>query len=138
MPIDSLYNTKSNTVYATDIGIFRMARFFYTDQPLILYVLGFKICCFTILGFSFASVSYGMLVWGSCGQVLFSNYESIHVRAAKIMFDLDWRMPSKEVLATAKWNTFDRDYVSETIINFSASGLLSSFTVSYELSFCKV
>ena len=48
------------------------------------------------------SVTYGMLVWGSCGQVLFSNLESIHVRAAKIIFNLDWCMPGKELLATAK------------------------------------
>ena len=39
------------------------------------------------------SVTYGMLVWGSCGQVLFSNLESIHVRAARIIFDLDWCTP---------------------------------------------
>ena len=34
------------------------------------------------------SVTYGMLVWGSCGQILFSNLESMHVRAAKIIFNL--------------------------------------------------
>ena len=49
------------------------------------------------------SVTYGMLVWGSCGQVLFSELESIHVRAAKIIFNLDWCTPSKAVLAIAKW-----------------------------------
>ena len=46
-------------------------------------------------------VTYRMLVWGSCGQVLFSNLESLHVRAAKIIFNLDWCTPGKEVLATA-------------------------------------
>ena len=39
------------------------------------------------------SVTYGMLVLGSCGQVRFSNLESIHVRAAKIIFNLDWCTP---------------------------------------------
>ena len=34
------------------------------------------------------SAMYDMLVWGSCGQVLFSNLESIHVRTAKIIFNL--------------------------------------------------
>ena len=48
------------------------------------------------------SVTYGMLVWGSCGQTFFSNLESIHFRAAKIIFNLDWCTPSKEVLAAAK------------------------------------
>ena len=56
----------------------------------------------------------------------------------KIIFNLDWCTPSKEVLAAAKWNTLETIYVWETIINSSASGLLSSFTMSYELSFCKV
>ena len=53
------------------------------------------------------SVTYCMLVWGSCGKVLFSNLESIHVRAAKIILNLDWCTPGKEVLATAKWNTLE-------------------------------
>ena len=50
-----------------------------------------------------------MLVWGSYGQVLFSNLESIHIRGAEIIFNLDWCTPSKEVLATAKWNTLEHD-----------------------------
>ena len=52
------------------------------------------------------SVTYGMLVWGSCGQVLFSNLESTHERAAKIIYNLDWYTPGKVVLTTAKWNNF--------------------------------
>ena len=35
------------------------------------------------------SVTYGVLIWWSCDQVLFSNLESTHVRAAKIIFNLD-------------------------------------------------
>lgn len=56
------------------------------------------------------SVTYGMLVWGSCGRVFFSTLESIHVRAAKIIFNLDWCTPNKEVLATVKWNTLEIMY----------------------------
>ena len=36
---------------------------------------------------------YTMLIWGSCGQVRFSNLGCIHVRAAKIIFNLDWCTP---------------------------------------------
>ena len=36
-------------------------------------------------GFILPSVTYCMLVWGSSGRVLFSNQESIHARAAKII-----------------------------------------------------
>ena len=60
---------------------------------------------------------YCMLVWGSCGQALFSNLESIHVRAAKIIFHLiDWCTPCKEVLATAKWNTLKIMYEKRLLI----------------------
>ena len=57
-----------------------------------------------------------MLIWGSCGQVVFPNLESIHVRAAKIIFNLYWCTPSKEVLATAKWNTLETIYEKRLLI----------------------
>ena len=62
------------------------------------------------------SVTNGMLVWGSCGQAFFSNLESIHVRAAKIIPNLDWCKPSKEVLAAAKWNTLVTMYEKRLLI----------------------
>ena len=39
--------------------------------------------------------------------MVFSELESTYVREAKIIFSLDWCTPSKEVLATAKWNTLN-------------------------------
>ena len=57
-----------------------------------------------------------MLVWGSCGQVLFSNLEYMHVRAAKNVFNLDWCTPGKEALATAKWNTLKIMYEKRLLI----------------------
>ena len=57
-----------------------------------------------------------LLVWGSCGQAFFSNLESIHVRAAKIIFNLDWCTPSKDVLAAAKWNTLETMYEKRLLI----------------------
>ena len=57
-------------------------------------------------------VSLGLL----CGLVLFSNLESIHVRAAKIIFNLDWCTPGKAVLATAKWNTLEIMYEKKILI----------------------
>ena len=67
----------------------------------------------SILGL-FPSVRYGMLVWGLCGQV--SNLESIHVRAAKIIFNLDWCTSGKEVLTTAKYNTLEIMYEKRLLI----------------------
>ena len=81
-------------------------------------------------------ITYGMLVWGSCGQVLFSNLESIYVQAAKIIFNLIRLVYAGQ--GGSYHSTLVRDYVWETIISFSASGLLSSFTMSYDLSFWKV
>ena len=61
-------------------------------------------------------VTYGTMVWGSCGKVRFSELESIHVRAAKVILNLDLCTPSKEVLATAKWNTLETMYEKRLLI----------------------
>ena len=34
------------------------------------------------------SVTYGLVVWGSCGKSLFDELEKIHVRAARIIYGL--------------------------------------------------
>jgi len=57
-----------------------------------------------------------MLVWGSCGQGIFLELESIHVRAAKTIFYLDWCMPSSSVLVTAKGNTLETMYEKRLLI----------------------
>jgi len=51
------------------------------------------------------SVTYGLVVWGSRGKSLFDELEKIHVRAAKIIYGLDWHTPSDQVLAQSKWPT---------------------------------
>ena len=70
-----------------------------------------------------------MLVWGSSGQVFFSSLESIHVRAARILFNLHWCTPGREVLATAKWNALE---ILEIIYE---KRLLTLAQQVYELSF---
>ena len=49
------------------------------------------------------SVTFGLVVWGSCGKSLFHELEKIHVCAAKIIYGLDWYIPSDQVLAQSKW-----------------------------------
>ena len=49
-----------------------------------------------------------MLVWGLCGQVFFSNLESIHVRAAKIIFNLDSCTPVKVNICFVRINLYER------------------------------
>ena len=34
------------------------------------------------------SMTYGLLIWGSCGKTLFSSLERLHVRAARIIHRL--------------------------------------------------
>ena len=44
--------------------------------------------------------------------------ERIHVRAAKIVYKLDWRTPSDQVLVKAKWNTI-RGMNSKRLLRFA-------------------
>ena len=49
------------------------------------------------------SVTYALILWGSCEKTIFDELERIHVRAAKIIYGLDWYTPSDKVLAHANW-----------------------------------
>ena len=42
------------------------------------------------------------LIWRSCGKTLMDEIERIHVRAAKIIYKLDWSTPSDQVPVKAK------------------------------------
>ena len=44
------------------------------------------------------------------------NLESTHIRAAKVIFNIDWCTPGKELLATAKWNTLEIMYENRLLI----------------------
>ncbi len=53
------------------------------------------------------SITYGILIWGSCGKTMFNELERIHARAAKVIFGLDWYTSGKDVLAKVKWFTLN-------------------------------
>ena len=40
------------------------------------------------------SLTYGIVLWGSCNKSLFDELQKMHVRAAKIIYCLDWNMPT--------------------------------------------
>ena len=63
----------------------------------------------------FPSVTYGMLVWGSCGAALFSKLEKIHVRAANLIYGLDWLTPSEEGLPQTKWESLKQMYIRQVL-----------------------
>ena len=46
-----------------------------------------------------------MLVWCSCGAALFSELKKIYVRAAKLIYGLDWLTSSDEVLLQTEWKS---------------------------------
>ena len=50
------------------------------------------------------SVKYGIILWGSCtNSDLVNSVNSLHCRAARIIFNLPRHMPSTEVLTYAQW-----------------------------------
>ena len=50
------------------------------------------------------SVKYGIVLWGSCtNSDLVNSVNSVHCRAARIIFNLPRDMPSTEVLTCAQW-----------------------------------
>ena len=60
------------------------------------------------------SVTYGLTIWGSCGSTLFGELERIHVRAAKVIYGLNWQMPT-EVYAKTKWRTLEAIYTDRLL-----------------------
>ena len=64
------------------------------------------------------SVTYGLMIWSTCGKTLMDEIERIHVRAAKIIYKLDWITPSDQVLVKANWNTI-RDMNSKCLPCFA-------------------
>ena len=57
------------------------------------------------------SITYGIILWGSCNKTQFRISESMHVRAAKIIHGLDWNTPNEEVLSKFNWKTLERTYL---------------------------
>ena len=57
------------------------------------------------------SVKYGIVLWGSCTNSDFvKSVNSLHCRAARIIFNLPWDMSSTEVLTFAQWQSMSLHY----------------------------
>ena len=57
------------------------------------------------------SVTYGLVLWGSCTNVhLFDSLERLHFRAARIIFNLPKDMRSSDVLEHANWHPLSYCY----------------------------
>ena len=58
----------------------------------------------------FPSVTYCILVWGNCGKTHFKALERLHTRAARIIYRLNWDLPSQEVIHKTGWKTLSSTY----------------------------
>ena len=49
------------------------------------------------------SVTYGILSWGNCSMTLLSHLDTVHSRAARIIYSLDSSLSDAECLLTSSW-----------------------------------
>ena len=62
-------------------------------------------------------ITYGLIVWVSCNKTLFDKLERLHMRAARIIFGLDWCMPTEVVvLNTVKWRPLRHIYFQRLLV----------------------
>ena len=58
----------------------------------------------------FPSITYCILVWGNCSKTHFKALERLHTRAARIIYRLNWDIPSQEVMHKTGWKTLSSTY----------------------------
>ena len=56
------------------------------------------------------SITYCIAVWGTCPTAAFYKLESLHIKAAKIIYKLSSKTPDLEVLNIAKWKPLSYVY----------------------------
>ena len=57
-----------------------------------------------------STVTYGIIVWGTCSPSLMNDIERIHARAAKIIHRLPKHISDEDALEAAKWDKIE--YIS--------------------------
>lgn len=86
--------------FAKKLDLIRRSRFLPKDVLINFY---FKVI--------FPSVTYGLVLWGSCFNAdLFDSLERLHCRAARIIFNLPKDMRSSDVLLQADWHSLSYCY----------------------------
>ena len=56
------------------------------------------------------SVTYGLIVWGSCNKRHLNNLEKLHARAGRIVYGLPWDTSAEDVLARTGWDSLETMY----------------------------
>ena len=72
------------------------------------------------------SITYGIILWGSCNKSLFNDLEKMHVRTAKIIFYLDWNTPTNDVITICNWKTLRRIYL-ESLVKLTQKSYYQAF-----------
>ena len=86
--------------FARKLDLIKRSRFLPKEVLINLY---FKVIL--------SSVTYGLVLWGSCSNVdLFDSLERLHCRAARIIFNLPKDMRSSDVLEHANWHPLSYCY----------------------------
>lgn len=63
----------------------------------------------------FPSITYGLLIWGTVGKSLQGTLEKIHMRAARIIFNLGSETSTEEVKKITKWRSLKYFYNLELL-----------------------
>ena len=86
--------------FVNKLNLIKRSRFLPRNSLLDLY---FKVIL--------PSVTYALPIWGSCtNKNEFNSLESIHCRAAKVIYNLPRDMPSEDVRKTANWDSLFDTY----------------------------
>ena len=102
--------------FAKKLGLLKKSRFLPRNVCQDLY---FKVIL--------PSVTYGLILWGSCCNFdLFQSLERLHCRAARLIFNLLKDMASVDVLQRAQWPTLSIYYKSAILSVF-----IKLFTIGY-------
>ena len=56
------------------------------------------------------SVTYGLIVWGSCNKTHLNNLEKLHARAGRIVYGLPRDISAEDVLTRTGWDSLETMY----------------------------
>ena len=74
------------------------------------------------------SVTYGLIVWGSCNKTHLNNLEKLHAKAGKIVYGLPWDTSAEDVLMRTGCDSLETMYkVRQTEFVFKC---MKGFTVT--------
>ena len=90
--------------FARKLDLIKRSRFLPKEVLINFY--------FKVILLILPSVTYGLVLWGSCSNVdLFDSLERLHCRAARIIFNLSKDMRSSDVLEHANWHPLSSCYI---------------------------